>query len=86
MTFAVIAVAVFIPAACRPALAVAIVLALAIWLVGEDLGDVFTGRGTDPNTGPLLVLLALAYWPRRPLEVPLPAGGRPPALALPVRR
>ena len=85
--FAVIAVAVFIPAAARPVLAVAIALSLAIWLVGENLGDIFTGQGTDPNTGPLLVLLALAYWPRRPLERPLPAaGGRPPALALPVRR
>ena len=72
--FAVIAVAVFIPAASRPVLAVAIALALAIWLVGENLGDVFTGQGTDPNTGPLLVLLALAYWPRRPLERPLPAA------------
>ena len=78
--FAVIAVAVFIPAATRPVLAVAVALALAIWLVGEDLGDVFTGQGTDPNTGPLLVLLALAYWPRRPLEWPLPARG-PAALA-----
>jgi hypothetical protein len=87
VAFVVIAVVVFIPAACRPVLAVAIALALGIWLVGENLGDVFTGRGTDPNTGPLLVLLALAYWPRRPLERPLPAaGGRPPALALPVRR
>lgn len=83
--FAVIAVAVFIPAAARPVLAVAITLSLAIWLVGQNLGGIFTGQGTDPNTGPLLALLALAYWPRRPREHPLPADGRP-ALALPARR
>lgn len=80
VAFAVIALAVFIPAASRPVLAVAVALALGIWLVGEDLGDVFTGQGTDPNTGPLLVLLALAYWPRRSLDQPQAAGG-PAALA-----
>ena len=41
----------------------AISTALLIWLVGEDLGQIATGRATDPNTGPLLVLLAAAYWP-----------------------
>jgi hypothetical protein len=65
---------------------VAIALALVIWLVGEDLGDIFTGRGTDPNTGPLLVLLALAYWPRRPAGQPKPAGEQRVVLALPARR
>ena len=24
-----------------------------------------TGQATDPNTGPLLILLAAAYWPLR---------------------
>lgn len=83
--FAVIAVAVFIPAAVRPVLGVAIAASLVIWLVGQNLGGILTGQGTDPNTGPLLALLALAYWPRRPRLYPLPAAG-PPALALPARR
>jgi hypothetical protein len=83
--FAVIAVAVFIPAAARPVLAVAIAASLLIWLVGQNLGGILTGQGTDPNTGPLLALLTLAYWPRRPREHPRPADGRP-ALALPARR
>lgn len=47
----------------RPALAVAMTLGLVFWLA-EGLGGIFTGQGTDPNTGPLLILLAACYWPR----------------------
>ena len=36
-----------------------------IWVFGEALGRILTGGGTDPNSGPLLILLALAYWPVR---------------------
>ncbi len=46
---------------------------LAIWVTGENFGGILTGQATDPNTGPLLVLLALAFWPRRMTKVP-PAG------------
>jgi hypothetical protein len=63
VAFALIGIAVFIPAATRPALILAIIAAAAIWVVGEDFGGIFTGTGTDPNTGPLLILLAAAYWP-----------------------
>jgi hypothetical protein len=31
--------------------------------VAEDFGGIFTGDGTDPNSGLLLVLLAAVYWP-----------------------
>jgi hypothetical protein len=62
--FAVIAAGVFVPMAIRPVLALGILAALAIWVAGENFGGIFTGTGTDPNTGPLLVLLAAAYWPR----------------------
>jgi hypothetical protein len=69
IAFVLIAVGVYLPpAAARAALVLAIVVAAVIWVTGEALGAVFTGGGTDPNSGPLLVLLALAYWP---------AGGRP---------
>ena len=34
-------------------------LALDYWVFGEAFGQLFTGVATDPNTGPLLVLLAL---------------------------
>jgi hypothetical protein len=38
-------------------------LAAAIWVVGEAFGGIFSGAATDPNSGPLLMLLAAAYWP-----------------------
>jgi hypothetical protein len=45
---------------------VAVVLSLVfIWAIGENFGGIATGQGTDPNTGPLIALLALAYWPQR---------------------
>jgi len=63
---AFIAVSVLMPARlARSGVIVAIVLAAAIWVVGEALGGIFSGSGTDPNSGPLLALLALAYWPKR---------------------
>jgi hypothetical protein len=43
-----------------PFLVVAIVLNLAYWVVGQGFGGVFyTNSATDPNAGPLFVLLAL---------------------------
>ena len=48
----------------RPALVLAVVLALFIWVAGEDFGGILTGHATDPNSGPLLILLAAACWPR----------------------
>jgi hypothetical protein len=59
-----IAVGVYLPSsAAKATLVLAIVVALVIWVVGEGLGTILTGGGTDPNSGPLLVLLALTYWP-----------------------
>ena len=45
-------------------LVLAIITAAAIW-VAQGLGGMFSGSGTDPDTGALLVLLAVAYWPAR---------------------
>ncbi len=61
--FALTAVGVFLPATVRPALLLAVIAALVIWATSEDFGTVFSGSATDLNTGPLLVLIALAYWP-----------------------
>jgi hypothetical protein len=35
---------------------------LLIWVVGENFGTLFTNGATDVNSGPLLILLAAAYW------------------------
>ncbi len=43
-----------------PAVAAGFVLALAIWVVGQDLGQLYSGHATDPNTAPIIALLAIA--------------------------
>jgi hypothetical protein len=50
------------PRAVRATIVLAIAVAAVLWLA-EGLGGILTGSGTDPNTGPLLALLALAFWP-----------------------
>jgi hypothetical protein len=75
IVFAAVAAGVVSAQTIRPALAMSVVVALVIWVVGENFGGIFTGRGTDPNTGPLLILLAAAFWPaarrrRRPQDGP----------------
>lgn len=47
----------------RPALLLAMTLAALIWVFGQDFGALATGRATDPNSGPLLILLAWCFWP-----------------------
>lgn len=59
-----IAVSVALPApVARAGVVGALAVTLLIWVVGENFGGILTGGGTDPNTGPLLALLAVAYWP-----------------------
>jgi hypothetical protein len=60
---AVVAAGIYLPPRARKAvLVLAVVTAGVIWLA-EGLGGMLTGGGTDPNSGPLLALLALSYWP-----------------------
>jgi hypothetical protein len=64
--FGLIAVAVCLPApAVRAATVLAVAVSLVIWIPGQALGGILAGGMTDPNSGPLLVLLALAFWPPR---------------------
>ncbi|HUC03777.1 MAG TPA: hypothetical protein VL961_00165 [Acidimicrobiales bacterium] len=59
-----------------PFLLVGGVTAFAMWVSGQGLlGDILTGSGTDPNTGPLVMLLALAMVPTVAAE---PARWRAP--------
>jgi hypothetical protein len=61
-----IAVGVYLPSpAAKGTLGLAIVVAAVIWVVGQDFGGITAGGATDPNSGPLLALLALTYWPAR---------------------
>jgi hypothetical protein len=61
---ALISVAVWLPPlTARSVLVIAMALAAASWVLGQAFGGIATGQATDPNTGPLLVLLALCYWP-----------------------
>jgi hypothetical protein len=66
--FALIAVGVFLtPSWGRATIVVALVVVAIIWIVGQNFGEIFAGgMATDPNSGPLLALIALAFWPRRP--------------------
>jgi hypothetical protein len=36
------------------------ILATGFWVFGQGLGELISGQSTDPNSGPLIVLLALA--------------------------
>jgi hypothetical protein len=60
---ATVAAGVFLPVRFgRAVIVLALVVAVALWLA-QGLGGIFTGSGTDPSSGPLLALLALAFWP-----------------------
>ena len=62
----VIAVGVYLPAPlAKGTLVLAIAVSLVIWVIAEALGRILAGGATDPNSGPLIILLALAYWPAR---------------------
>jgi hypothetical protein len=55
----------------RFAAAAGFVFALVMWVVSQDLGGLFTGSATDPNSGPLIALMAVA------LLAPRAASTRP---------
>jgi hypothetical protein len=57
-----IAIAVALGWRARAFLALAIALSLAYWVLGQGFGGIFQGGATDPNAGPLFVLLAALMW------------------------
>ena len=57
-----IAVAVALRWRARAFLALAVALSLAYWVLGQGFGGIFQGGATDPNAGPLFVLLAAVMW------------------------
>jgi hypothetical protein len=77
--FAVIALGIYLPRpAVRAVLVLAIAVAVVIWVVGEAFGAILARGSTDPNSGLLLVLLALAYWPAAPSAAGAVAAPRLP--------
>ncbi|HEX3840039.1 MAG TPA: hypothetical protein VHU85_04525 [Acidimicrobiales bacterium] len=44
------------------------------WVTGQAMGGIFTGMATDPNAGPLLILLGAVFLPRvlDPVTAPVP--------------
>ena len=71
VVFCLLAVAVYLPAPIVRAMVVAaVVVGLLIWIPGQAFGGILAGGMTDPNSGPLLVLIALAYWIPRPAPDP----------------
>ncbi len=77
-----VAIGVWTPPLRWPALAIGIVLSLAYWVLGQDLGGPFWTEGaTDFNSGPLFVLLAFALFPVAQVAA---ATRRAPAAEAPV--
>jgi len=44
----------------RLSIAIGVIITLGTWLLFQGLGDLTSGQATDPNSGPLIVLLAFA--------------------------
>ena len=83
VVFVAAGLGVFWSATTRAALLLSVVVAVAIWVLGENFGAIATGQGTDPNTGLVLVLLAAAFWPphRRPAGPVSHDHGNAPVMA-----
>jgi hypothetical protein len=67
----VVAVGIFLPApGAQTTLVLAIVVFAVIWVAVQNFGGILASGATDPNSAPLVILLALIYWPltdgRRP--------------------
>jgi hypothetical protein len=76
LVFDLVAVGIFLPVPyARVAVIMAAAAATAVWAIGENFGAIFTGSATDPNSGLLLVLLAVAYWPARSLAQAVSTSG-----------
>jgi hypothetical protein len=50
--------------------AAGLLLALAIWVIAQNFGALYTGQATDPNTAPLIAVMGVALLAgyRRPRE------------------
>jgi hypothetical protein len=59
------------------ALAVGLPLSIAIWAIGQNFGQLYSGQATDPNSAPLIALMAVALLARSgTAAAPRPARGK----------
>jgi hypothetical protein len=56
------------------AAAAGLVLSVAIWVTGQDLGQLYSGQATDPNSGPLIALMAVVLIARPRKAAPASGG------------
>ncbi len=81
----VVALGIFLPTRlANGTLLLAAALGLVLWAIGQNFGALFTNGATDLNSGPLLVLLAAAYWRWSPDPSVRPAARPDHRLALEV--
>ncbi len=60
----VVAIGVYLPPRItKVSLVLGIVVFAVIWVATENFGGILAGAATDPNSGPLVIILALIYWP-----------------------
>ena len=60
----VVAVGVYLPPQfTRFTMVLGIVTFVFIWVATENFGGILAGGATNPNSGPLVIILALLYWP-----------------------
>ncbi len=52
-----------------------LMLTIVIWVIGQDLGQLYSGKTTDPNSAPLIALMAAVLIARRRAGGPTPGGG-----------
>ena len=71
---AAIAIAVAANWRAKEFLILAAVLNLIYWLVGQGFGGIFQGGATDPNAGPLFILLAYTLYNLVPYDLHAVAG------------
>lgn len=65
LVLGLVAAGILLPAPfARAAVVLAVAVSAFVWVFGEALGSPVGGQATDPNSGPLLALIAVAYWPR----------------------
>ena len=60
----VVAIGVYLPSqVTKFTLVLGIVVFAIIWVATENFGGILAGGATNPNSGPLVIILALIYWP-----------------------